>query len=236
MEASAHSQVRRNTNKVKQLQLLIVVLALSNVGLGAFSYYLLRELDREYSVVIGQSVPVLNSLQTLTAKAMEAMRATNPTQFGRQADRASAFVQQAGGRFAADKEERLKALKPEWAGAAAERNELSEAGDGFTRIGGEVLAHYASGRVDEAVRLREGDLRVAFDRYIAAATKAADVLEVESTKLNSVLSARADNVSSVVLGIGTWPLILLLGILTTALLLVAVFLALFRGRDISGAQ
>lgn len=235
MAATADSRGQGNLLKIKQLQLLVVVLILSNVGLGGFSFYLLRKLDREYSVVIGRSVPILNSLQTLTAKAMEAMRATNPTQFGKQSDRASAFVQQAGQQFAADREERSKALRSEWAGAAAERTELQVAGDDFTRLGADVLAHYGSGRVDEAIRVREGDLRVAFDRYIAAATKAADVLEIESTKLNSDLSERAGNVSSVVLGISTWPLILLLGILLVTMALIILLMMFFRGREISGS-
>lgn len=233
MAAPANSNIPANGSKNKQLQLLVVVLVLSNLGLGGFSFYLLGALDREYSIVIGRSVPVLNSLQTLTAKAMEAMRATNPAQFGRQSDRAAAFVQQAGMQFTADREERVKALKPEWAGASLERNELQVTGDRFTLLGMEVLAHYNAGRVDEAVRLREGDLRVAFDRYIAAATKAADVLEVESTKINSDISARAGSVSSVVLGISTWPLILLLGILMMTVMLVLVLLMFFRGQEIS---
>lgn len=181
-------------------------------------------------------MPILNSLQTLTAKAMEAMRATNPGIFGRQSDRAAAFVQQAGSNFNAERDERLKMLNAEWAGAAAERTELEVAGAKFTQIGTEVLAHYAAGRIEEATKLREGDLRVAFDRYIAAATKAADVLEIESTKLNSALSAKAGSVSSVLLGLATWPLILLLGIVLLALMLVVLFLTLFRSRDIGGTS
>src|SRR4051794_24997618 len=67
-----------NTSVVRQLKTLVVVLILSNIALGVFGFYLLRTIDRNYSVLIDQSIPILNGLQTLTAKASEAMRSTNP--------------------------------------------------------------------------------------------------------------------------------------------------------------
>ncbi|MES2693404.1 MAG: hypothetical protein V4773_08025 [Verrucomicrobiota bacterium] len=221
------------SNTIKQLKLLVIVLVVSNVGLGGFSFYLLRKVDQEYSDIIGRSLPVMNSLQTLTAKAMRAMRATNPVQLGKPAGKQANFLQQATAEFAADRNERLKALRSEWTGATAERTELQESGEAFTKLGTEVVAHYAAGRIEEAASIREDDLRIAFDRYIAAATKAADVLEIESTRLNSDVSARTDNVSSVVLGIATWPIIVVLGILLLTAVFVVGLMILFRERQAS---
>lgn len=235
MAAPASSSIQGMTTKIKQLKLLVIVLVLSNFGLGGLSFYLLRAIDKEYSVVIGGSVPILNSLQTLTAKAMQAMRATNPAVFGGRSENPAAFTQQAQGLFTADRDERAKALRAEWAGALAERTELQEAGANFTKAGAEVLAYYATGRLDDAVRLRESELRIAFDRYITAATKASDVLEVESSKINNHLSARAGSASSVVLGIATWPLILVAAILILTLLFLVVLMMIFRGRELGGA-
>lgn len=234
MAAPASSSIQGMTTRIKQLKLLVIVLVLSNFGLGGLSFYLLRAIDKEYSVVIGGSVPILNSLQTVTAKAMQAMRATNPAVFGGRPDNSTAFTLQAQGLFTADRDERAKVLRAEWAGALAERTELQIAGANFTKAGAEVLAHYAAGRPEEAMRLRESDLRMAFDRYITAATTASDVLEVESAKINHHLSARAGNASSVVLGIATWPLILVAAILVMTLLFLVVLMMVFRGRDLSG--
>src|SRR6185295_13279972 len=63
---------------VRQLKTLVVLLILSNVALGVLGFFLLRAIDRNYSVLIEQSVPVLNGLHTLTTSASDAMRSTNP--------------------------------------------------------------------------------------------------------------------------------------------------------------
>ncbi|MEY4941254.1 MAG: hypothetical protein RIQ93_2989, partial [Verrucomicrobiota bacterium] len=61
---------------LRQLKFLIVALTLSNMGLGLFSFFLLRSLNRDYSQLLGQSVSQLNRFQTLTARSVDAMRAT----------------------------------------------------------------------------------------------------------------------------------------------------------------
>ena len=70
--------VDTTASMLRQLKLLVMVLIISNVALGAYGFYLLRTIDRNYSALIDQSVPILNRLQTLTAGASDAMRSTNP--------------------------------------------------------------------------------------------------------------------------------------------------------------
>src|SRR5205814_8803362 len=82
MARPTSSSLHDQSSTLRQLKLLVVVLVLSNIGLGIFSFYLLRSVDRTYSDLIDRSVPVLNDLQTLTALAVRAMRGTHPTLFG----------------------------------------------------------------------------------------------------------------------------------------------------------
>ena len=49
MPRIGNSSPNEHTATLRQLKLLVVVLVLSNVGLGIFSFLLLRRLDRQYS-------------------------------------------------------------------------------------------------------------------------------------------------------------------------------------------
>ena len=181
----------------EQLKLLVVLLVLSNIGLGAFSFYLLREIDHTYSDLFDRSVPVLNDLQSLTAQAVGAMRNANAAQ------PTSGNVRRAA------------------------------AGEAFTRIGEQVVAEFAADRVSEATRIRDEILRPAFERYLTATTKLSDVVEAASTRVNDAVSARASNFSRILLGIGSWPVILLGGLLLLTLVFVVVLMVLFLGREMS---
>ena len=61
------SPVDAQASTVRQLKWLVAILIASNIGLGLFSVYVLREVDRNYSTLVTQAVPSLNELQTLTA-------------------------------------------------------------------------------------------------------------------------------------------------------------------------
>lgn len=227
------SSLHDQSATVRQLKLLVIVLVLSNIGLGLFAFFLLRTIDRQYSDLIGRSVPVLNGLQTLTATSMQAMRATNPLLFEGAGGQRPQRVQEAAVAFAADRDARKALLTSEWAAAEAERAQLQGAGEGFTQLGSELLAHLAAGRMAEAARLREVRLRPAFDRYVAIASKAADVLEAESRRLNDTVSAKTGSMSTVVLGVASWPLVVLVALLLLTALFVVVLMVLFRGREMS---
>lgn len=233
MARPASSSFNDHSATVRQLKALVVVLVLSNIGLGVFAFYLLRAMDRQYSDLIGRSVPVLNSLQTLTARSMQAMRATNPVQFEGESARRGSLLQQAKAALEADRELRSEILKSDWVGASAERAQLQAAGESFTKTGSDVIGHYAAGRTAEAARLREGELRGIFDRYIAATTKAADVIEADSQRINDHVSARTGSMAKWVLGVASWPIVALLGLLLLTAVFVLVLMVLFRGREMS---
>ncbi len=219
---------------VRQLKLFVLILVLSNIGLGAFSFYLLRAMDRSYSELFERSVPVLSDLQTLTAQSISAMRATNTSALANGQAVPPAMVEQGRGGFATDRKLREKLLKAEWlAGSEKERAEFSAAGEVFTRTGDEVVAALAAGRLADATKVRDERLRGAFERYVSATTKLSDVVETTSGRASDAVSARTGNLSTVVLGIASWPVVLLAGLLLLTAIFVLVLMVLFRGREMS---
>jgi hypothetical protein len=231
----ASSSSHEPSSTIRQLKLLVVVLVLSNIGLGIFGFYLLRSVDRTYSDLIDQSVPVLNDLQTLTALAVSGMRGTNPRLFTDTGGNREEIIEASRAALANDRALRNKLLQVEWVtGENAERAHFRVAGEAFSRTATQVLADYAAGEDPIGVRRRDDQLRPEFDRYLSAITRAADVLQAESSRQNSSLSARAGSVSTMVPGIASWPVILLLGLLTLTAIFVLVLMMLFRGREMNG--
>src|SRR3954467_15643781 len=78
MTPRAFDQPDDRSSTLRRLRILVIALLCSNIGLGLFGFYVLREIDRKYSRLIAETVPSLNELQTITATSIEAMRGTNP--------------------------------------------------------------------------------------------------------------------------------------------------------------
>ncbi len=226
----AHHQ----TSTVRQLKLLVLLLILSNLGLGGLSFYLLRKTDRTYSGLIDQSVPVLNDLQALTANAVEAMRGTNGSLFGETAEKRTAAAQRARRDVAEDLELRTKLLRAPWMGnGRVAQAELQSLGDRFSDSARELIGLLEAGRMAEATRYREDIVRGLFERYIVVITKSADLVQDESLRLSGTLTDNTDHMSNLVLGIASWPVLLLGGLLVLTAGFVVVLMILFRGREMN---
>lgn len=234
MARNFSSGAHQQTSTVRQLKLLVVVLIVSNLGLGGFSFYLLRKTDRTYSGLIDQAVPVLNDLQALTASALDTMRATNGSLFGGTAEERTAAALRARREIAEDLELRTKLLRTEWMGnGRIAQTELRSAGDQFSNAARELIGLLEAGRMAEATRHREDILRGRFERYVAVITKAADLVQDESLRLSGNLTDRTDRMSNLVLGFGSWPVVLLGGLLVLTAGFVVVLMILFRGREMN---
>ena len=198
VSTSLHDQ----SSTVRQLKVLVVILVLSNIALGGFSFYLLRSLDRGYTALISRTVPALNDLQTLTASCAEAMRTTGMPLLDIPAERRPDAIKRARLALDRDRMQRKGILSHEWLAAnSAPRAEFQAAGDGFSQLASDVVKLAADGQIAEAGRLREETLRPAFDRYLAAATNAADVVEAEGLRDSSDLTAKTG--ARVEVGVGT---------------------------------
>jgi hypothetical protein len=193
---------------LKQLKILVVVLIISNVGLGFLSVYLLRAVDRKYSTLITQTVPSINELQSLTAWSIEAMRGTNPILFQDSAGNTAAIAQRSRNAIDHERDQRDHALQRQsLVLKPAERTELQEAGAAFTRESLAVLQLFESGHNAEALQKRNASLRPAFDSYVRCLTKSADILEIEGLRTSGNLTEQTGSMSHMMMGVATWPVI-----------------------------
>ncbi len=220
---------------MRNLKLLLLVLLISNVGLGLLSFFLLRSVDQRYSALLERTVPLLGDLQTLTAKSVNAMRGTNPDAIGRsfgdpaQLARFHAAV-------GADRALREKTLSRPWPTELLPgRDEIERAGGLFTKRCTETLDLLSKGERAAALRMRDERLRPAFDDYLNTLTKAADLVEANSDKVNEQFSDTAGSFSRIVLGVGIWPVVAVGALLVLTALFLGVLMVAFRGKDLSEA-
>jgi hypothetical protein len=217
------------TLTLRRLKVLVVVLILSNIALGIYGFYFLRAIDRKYSDLIDRAVPTLNDMQTLTMFIGDAMRSTNPTLFGDNPQSRAEMSQRARTALERERDLRNSILKREWLSRdAEERLNFQNAGDTFSQTAAEVISLFESGESAEASRQREQSLRPAFNRYVTATTKAADVLEAESLRTSDILTASTVSTSKIMLGLASWPLMALGAVLlVTAVFIILVLLNVF---------
>ena len=215
----------RTRSKMRLLKALVVLLILSNLALGLIAFYYLRAIDRKYSELIGRTVPALNDLQDLTTVSLQAMRSTNPTLFDAQAR--EQMVESGRALLVRDRDLRDRILKRSSLGddATGERAGLQTAGDNFDKEAGDVVALLDAGKMAEAGQAREQTLRPVFDRYVTATGKVADLYQTQTLKTSDGFTAHTHIVSRVVLGVATWPVVILTAIfLVTAIMALALLL------------
>ena len=224
-----------NPNPVlRQLKFLVVILIVSNIALGLFGVYVLHEMDQKYSDLIGQAVPSMNDLQTLTALETDAMRNTNPALFAEPPQGRAEMLKRAHLALERDRDLRKRILKRQALSLrGTERPDFEESGKEFSQKATEIFKLLESGDDAAAGKAREQSLRPAFDRYIAATTKIADVLEEESLRTSRNLTARTGSMSHMMLGLAGWPVMMMgLFFLLAGLFVIGVLVkvVVFRGE------
>ena len=233
MSNRVFSEPEHEKSMLRQLKIIIVVLVLSNIALGCFGFYFLRAIDRKYSDLIDLAVPTLNDMQTLTAVSGDAMRATRPVLFGETTQSRTEAAQKARLALERDRTLRNSILKREWLTRDTdERVDFQNAGEDFTRAAAGVIGLLEAGQATDARQRREQSLRPAFNRYVTATTKAADVLEAQSMKTSDLFTAKTVSLSKVMLALGSWP-VMMMGIflMITAVFIIAVLLKVFIFRE-----
>jgi hypothetical protein len=217
----------------RRMSFLVLLLVISNIATGLFSFYLLRSIDRRYSDLIDRSVPALNSLRELMTGTIATMRATNPRFFsGSHAPTADALAA-VHAQLAAEIKLREVALANEsFSSDPGDRAAIQREGEAFERLVSEIAAAYAGSPVAEVARLREEKLQPAFDRYVAAIGTAANAIETQSLTANRSFTDKTHSLSNVVLGIAGWPLIVGMALLLLTVIFVLVLMFMFRSKEL----
>jgi hypothetical protein len=226
------SSLHDQSATLRQLKFLVVVLVISNIGLGVFSFYLLRSMDRAYSDLIDRSMPLLNNLQALTARSVQGMRGTSAVFLKKDGTQFQDQLNEAYARLREEEAVRLAVLKTA-SGESSPWLQFKAAGTAFSQTAREVLSMHGSGRSAEALRLRDETLMPAFEKYVDATRTVAVFVEAQSQRDSDSVSARTGTWSNLVLGVASWPVVVLAGLLLLTAVFVLVLMVLFRGREMS---
>lgn len=235
--AQSHFPDRRDhtSASLRNLKLLLLVLLVSNVGLGLLSFFLIRSVDRRYTELLGRTIPLLNDLQTLTAKSVNAMRVTNPDGAERTLGD-PATLARLHKTVGDDRALREKILSRPWpADLISGRNEIARAGGQFTQWCVETLDLQGKGERAASLKIRDERLRPAFEDYLNTLTKVADSVEANSGKESEQFSGTTGSFSRIVLGIGIWPVVAVGALLILTAVFLGVLMLAFRGKDLSEA-
>ncbi len=218
---------------LRQLKLLVALLLLSNLALGLFAFYFLRGIDQKYSSLINETVPTLQQLQELTVVIGQTMHGTNPAFVTGSDELRSAMVQR--GRDALEREQGMRGtiVTRGWFSAnERDRSDIERAGIAFDRSAASVLDLLVAGKPEEATREREKNLRPDYERYLAATRQVTEHAHNESLRTSGRLTARTGNLSRVLLGLGSWPVIMVgLFLSVFALVVVGMLLNVLLRRE-----
>ncbi len=216
---------RNFTVKLTKRELLFAFVFATYIGSIVCNFYLLKEIDRNYSDLIDHSVPALRELNKVTASAAYAMHQTYPRLFEEKAPGRAEALQRAWAALTDETLTRIRFLQDDFSGIGiGEMTELKEVGEEFSRIGNNVVKLYAEENLKEAELYRERELRPALERYIAATKMMADKISDLGEKSSDQITEKTRKISLSVLRFASWPVIALSLIFITLLSLGLVVL------------
>ena len=210
---------------------LVACLLVSNLAVGTLSLIFLQKLNRQYAGLFEHSVPVVNDLRTLTREMSAVQRL------------ARRIVDPAN-------EPAWKELLPEMAATSAkvtalareisQEEILSANGMAGQIIAGnreyearaqEYLALAQGGRLAEANRFNNDNLRPAYDDYQARLEDAAESIERHAKDLRAQYTQDSRVFGGLLLVLGGWPLLVaVLFVLVMALMVSSLLVTVFVPR------
>lgn len=230
---------RKSPFKPTLREWLLGFIFLSYVGSIVCNFYLLGEVDRNYSALIDHSVPVLNQLNRVTASAAYAMHKTYPPLFAENGPVRIEALENAKAALAEEQTCRSSFLKEGFSGLEKPVTaELRAIGTDYSRFGQEIIRLYAADQLADANQLREREFRPALERYLGATKELADRISQIGEKTNDELSFQSHRSSLVILSLAGWPVLVLSGIFITLVSLgLVLLLIMFKAsRDIRSAE
>lgn len=230
MEPTDDEQPSVKRNLIRRLKLCVVLLIGLCLMLGGVCAYLLREMDRRYSELIDQSVPVLNELRLLSKQALSAQRGILATLVKDNEPGRDDAIKGIIAAILADRQTRASVLmQPILRDASKHAAILEQAGEDYDKEGLKVAELLAQGRDAEANKLRHEKARVKLNLYLNCIDAAANYVENTSQRTNDEYSLQVKNNSFLLLGLSGLPLALAAAlILSVVALLLGMWLVLRR--------
>ena len=219
---------------LRQFKLLAVVLVVSNIGLGLLSVYLLRSVDQRYSELVDHSIPALHDLRELTGAVIAAERASGSSVlFSATGAQRAERLNRAEATLSRERTLMERILASDTLPKSEESAAMREAAQRYEGNLAEMQRLLRAGAEQEAVRVREAVVLPAFDRYLASLSELGAAIENSSLRESDRVSERIGTMSKVVLGVATWPVIVLVALIVVTAIFVLVLMFMFRGRESS---
>ncbi len=219
---------------LRNLKLLVILLAASNILVGAISVYLLRAVDTRYSELIERTVPALNDLRELMTDTITTMRSTNPILLEKPGANRPGLMEAMHAALTTEQKFRTDLLTG--AGLThqpVDRSSLQKAGEAWENEVIGIIQLYPVSSAAEIAHERETKLRPAFEDYMGAIAKASDSVESIGLTSNKDFTAKTNTLSTIVLGVASWPVLLLLALLLLTVVFVIAMMIAFRGKDLA---
>ena len=205
--------------------------------MGTVSVTLLRSLDRRYTELINRTVPVMNDFRALTAETFATFRAlgTNALFNAPLAKQADALAQ-AGNALQKEKSVLGSVVASEpFAQRPALVSELKEKAVRFNDAAEELVRLFGAGKISEGNQCRENKLKPVFDAYLDTLARAADEVESSGLRDSDATTVTMEGFSKIMIGLASWPFLVISGLLLVTGLFVLVLMVAFRGREMSDA-
>ena len=214
---------------LRRLKLLAVVLVLSNLVVGAFSVYLIRRADRDYSALIDQTVPVLYQVRTVGGAGGRVFRGLIAGLVADDPVKCAAAIAQVKESLARGQQLRAQLIQTDFLRENPELvRELVESGRGYDQVAADILPRVTPQNTAEDERDRLEELQVVNARYSAALEKISTELVERARVTSDAYTARSHNRSAMLLGLAGWPFLAAALIAIVTMVVVVVMLFVFR--------
>ena len=216
----------------RRLRWLVGILVVSNLMLGVFCVYLLRQVDEDYSHLIAQSLPLINQARQIGKDAGGLYRAVVAglvTQSPEKCERARIAAEDFLAQGEKTREAVLKSdvLQSE----PAMLTELRISGNAYDKAILTILPRVTPQNTADAERDHLEALQVMYERYTAANSRVLNFVEARTQLISGGYTAANHHRSLILLGIAGWPVLVLGAVLATTLAIVLLMLFIFRGAE-----
>lgn len=212
------------------LRLACICLLISNIGLGALGYFIVRQVDRDYSVLVQSSLPLFNDVKSLSWHVVRAQRAVNRVRDAQGARRGELLAQQGEDIDAAAGLLGRTAKGADRVVAAATLDSLVQGHKAYFDSILEWRRLISTGLESEASNWLALSVRPAYDDYITALDEAGTDIHDYGLSGSMSLSGDASRRGSEFMIASAWPLWLAGVSLVLGFLFVVVFGMLIRWK------
>jgi len=219
-------ETQRRAVTLRRMQLLVALLVFSNLFVGFYSIHLIRRTAREYSGLIDESIPVISGTRHAGQQAGFAYRSIIAGLVTQDPARCAAMLKRATTSLTLAREFRAHVLEDTFFQEnPALAQEFKKSGDDFDAAATDMLPRLVPQNSADAERKRLDNLLTLYESHVATVERIVAATASRAEMTSDHYSNENQGEARIVLGLASWPLLLLgLGVAFAASM--AVFMLL----------